>query len=144
MSCLPYIIWICLHIVVSNTYCVVFFFVFFPSCVPYICCQFLWIVHFWLPLQCSLTYFISFQIFIWQSIKTNLFVPVTNQNMNFYHHMSRSCCVLWFVVSSSYSLVSLDCPFLIAPSVFSNIFHFISNILLINSISGLTYINPLQ
>ena len=58
------------------------------------------------------------------------------------------CCVFFCffsVLCTLYMLpVSLDCPFLIAPSVFSNIFHFISNILLINSISGLTYINPLQ
>jgi hypothetical protein len=41
-------------IVVSNTYCFVFLFVFFVLCTLY--CQFLWIVHFWLPLRCSLTF----------------------------------------------------------------------------------------
>jgi hypothetical protein len=39
--------------VVSNTYCVVFLFFKASSCV--LCCQFLWIVHFWLPLRYSLT-----------------------------------------------------------------------------------------
>ena len=46
---------ICLRIVVSNTYCVVFFFVFFFRLV-YPICQFLWIVHFWFPLLYSLMY----------------------------------------------------------------------------------------
>ena len=38
---------------VSNTYCVVLLFC-FSSCT--ICCKFLLIVHFWLPLRCSLTF----------------------------------------------------------------------------------------
>jgi hypothetical protein len=49
----------CLRIVVSNTYCVVFLFCFSPSCVPK-CCQFLWIVHSWLPLWYSLTFNYNF------------------------------------------------------------------------------------
>ena len=44
-----YTIYVCLHIVVSNTYCVLFIFVF---CTIYF--QFLWIVHFWSPLRYSL------------------------------------------------------------------------------------------
>jgi hypothetical protein len=43
--------YLCLRIVVSNTYCVLFLFCFSSSC-----CQFLWIVHFWLPLRCYLTF----------------------------------------------------------------------------------------
>jgi hypothetical protein len=42
-----------ISIVVSNTYCVVFFLLLrlvYPRC-----CQFLWIIHCWLPLWCSLT-----------------------------------------------------------------------------------------
>ena len=56
MSCLRYL---CLfaYIVVSNTLCGFFS----PSCT--LCCQFLWIVHFWLPLQCSLM-FIYVEVFI--------------------------------------------------------------------------------
>jgi hypothetical protein len=38
------------------------------SCVP--CCQFLWIVHFWLPLQCSLTFIYKFNIHVLISSKT--------------------------------------------------------------------------
>ena len=63
---------VCLCIVVSNTYCVVFLFHLFSSCIlctP--CCQFLWIVHFWLPLRFSLTFFalgrIRMQAFWWHS-----------------------------------------------------------------------------
>ena len=35
-SCLIYVICVCLHIVVYNTYCVVFLFCLFSSCVPYV------------------------------------------------------------------------------------------------------------
>ena len=48
-SCLINVICVCLPIVASNTYCV-----FLVMCT--LCCQFLWIVHFWLPLQYSLTF----------------------------------------------------------------------------------------
>ena len=40
LSCLIYVICVCLCIVVSNTYSVVFFFVLYT-----LCCQFLWIHH---------------------------------------------------------------------------------------------------
>ena len=54
-SCLTYIICVCLRIVVSNTYCVVFCLSSsYVICTQ--CCQFLWIVHSWLPLRCSLTF----------------------------------------------------------------------------------------
>jgi hypothetical protein len=50
-----YVVCVCLHIVVSNTYYVVFLFcVLFVLCTQ--CCQFLWIVHFWLPLRYSLKF----------------------------------------------------------------------------------------
>jgi hypothetical protein len=52
-----YVIYLCLPIVVSNTYCVVFLFCL--SCVLCtLCCQCLWIVHYWLPLWYSL-------LFVW-------------------------------------------------------------------------------
>ena len=41
--CLIYLICVCLRKVASNTHCVVFFFVYCA-----LCCQFLWIVNFWL------------------------------------------------------------------------------------------------
>jgi len=50
-ACLIYVICVCLRIVVSNTYCVVFFFV---LCT--LCCQFLWIILFRLSLRYSLTF----------------------------------------------------------------------------------------
>jgi hypothetical protein len=71
--CLIYVICACLHVVVSNTYCmfIVFLFLFFIVLCT-LCCQFLCIVHFWLPLRYSLT-FISifaqysyFHILVWQ------------------------------------------------------------------------------
>jgi hypothetical protein len=46
---------VCLRIVVSNTYCVLYLFCLSSSCVP-LCCQFLWIAHFWLTLWYSLTF----------------------------------------------------------------------------------------
>jgi hypothetical protein len=53
---LIYVICVCLGIVVSNTYCVVFLFCFSSSCVHYVPNIFFWVVHFWLPLRCSLTF----------------------------------------------------------------------------------------
>ena len=52
-----YLRYLCLftYIVVSNTYCIALLFLFvFVLCT--LCCQFFWIVHFWLPLQHSLTF----------------------------------------------------------------------------------------
>ena len=49
-SCLIYVICVCLCVMVSNTFCVVFFFILCS-----LCCQFLWIVHLWLLLPYSLT-----------------------------------------------------------------------------------------
>ena len=46
-----------LRIMVSNIYCVVFLLCLSSSCVLYTqCCQFLWIVHVWLPLRYYLTF----------------------------------------------------------------------------------------
>ena len=59
LDCLIYFICICLRILVSNTYCVVFLICFSTSC-----CQFLWIVHFLLPLRNSLA-FIYIANFTW-------------------------------------------------------------------------------
>jgi hypothetical protein len=47
-TCLIYFICVCLRIVVSNTYCVVFLFCFFFVLCT-LCCQFLWIVFFIAP-----------------------------------------------------------------------------------------------
>jgi hypothetical protein len=48
-SCLIYVICMCLFILVSNTYCVVFFVLFFFVLCT-LCCQFLSIVHFDCPI----------------------------------------------------------------------------------------------
>ena len=58
-SCLINVICVCLRIVISNAHCVGFsfasvWFLFFVLCD--IRCQFLWIVHFVLPLQYSLSF----------------------------------------------------------------------------------------
>ena len=49
--CLITVISVGLRKLVSNTYCIVYFFVLFT-----LCCQFLWIVYFWVPLWYSLTF----------------------------------------------------------------------------------------
>ena len=54
---MSYLRYLCLF--VSNTDCVVFFFVLFT-----LCCQFLWIVHFWLLLRYSLTFILNLNIFV--------------------------------------------------------------------------------
>ena len=54
--CLFYVICVCLRIVVSNTYRVVFFVLFvFVLCAQ--CCQFLQIAQFVLPFRCCLAFF---------------------------------------------------------------------------------------
>ena len=52
-SCLICVDCVWLLIVVSNTFCIVFLFVFVLST---LCCQFLRIVYFWSPLRYSLTF----------------------------------------------------------------------------------------
>jgi hypothetical protein len=102
-----------------NTYCALFLFSFSSSCVPYVvnysglsfliapsvfsnvymflfctlCCQFLWIINFWLLLWYSLAFI---------------------------------CCVIvcFRLVYPMFS-VSLDYPFSIVPSVFSNVYVFL-------------------
>jgi hypothetical protein len=54
-QCVIYVICAYLFIVVSNTYYVVFLLCLSSACVPP-CCQFLWIVHFWLALRYSLPF----------------------------------------------------------------------------------------
>ena len=65
-SYLVCVVCICLRVVVPGTSCVVlyFWFVFVSFCVP-LCCQFLWIVHFWLALRYSLI----FIVLAWNSCK---------------------------------------------------------------------------
>ena len=88
-----------------KTYRVVFF-VCFSSLLCTRCCQFLWIVHSWLPLLYSLTFIFDL-------------------------------CLVYPVLP-----VSLDCPFLIAPSVFSNVyFRPVSCVPGVASFSGLSILD---
>ena len=89
---------------------------FFVLCT--LCCQCLWIVHFWLPLQYSLT-FIVFVLctLCCQSLWiVHFWLPLRVASVS---GLSTSDCP--FVLP-----VSLDCPLLIAPSVFSNVYCTIS------------------
>ena len=121
-SCLIYVICVCLRIVVSNAhYVVVLFFFLFVLCT--LCCQFLWIVHFLLPLRYSLT-FIDWPFFLlklWHyfyisiiSVKlgmyeTHFFAKTQSQNLSF-------C----FVIKSPKQILETYCFY----SVFSFLFYF--------------------
>ena len=83
------------YISVQHILCCIFVLSFFVLCT--LCCQFLWIVHFWLSLRYSLTF-----IYLMYTM-----LPV-----------------------------SLDCPFLIVPSVFSNVY--LSYVHYVASFSGLS------
>jgi hypothetical protein len=84
-------------------------FVLFVFVVSTLCCQFLWIVLFWLRLRYTLTF-----IFV-----LCLVYPVLPFSLD---------CPFWLPLQFSLTFifvllpVSLDCPFLIAPSVFSNFY----------------------
>ena len=101
-SCFIYVISVCLCIVVSNTYCVVFLFLFVLCS---LCCQFLWIVFFFV--LCSLCC-----QFLWIVLFLRLVQPMLP--------VSLDCLFLRLV--QPMLPVSLYCPFLNAPSVFSNVY----------------------
>ena len=66
LFCLVYVIYVCLTIVVSNTYCVVFVGFFFR--LVCLICQFLWIVFSWLPHRFfSNVYLLWLLVLFWQS-----------------------------------------------------------------------------
>ena len=54
-SCLAWVLFVCLCMVVSNKYCVVFLFCLSSSCEPYVACVSVLSI-FLLPRQCSLTF----------------------------------------------------------------------------------------
>ena len=135
-SCRIYVICVCLRIVVSTTYCVVYLCIYvlfvFVLCTQ--CYQCLWIVHSWLPLL------FSYRVLCTQCCQYLWIFPSVFSNVYF---RSVSCVTgvanVWIVHSwlpTRFSLkfifvlclvypvlpVSLDCPFLIAPSVFSNVY----------------------
>jgi hypothetical protein len=81
---------VCWRIVVSNTYCVVFF----VLCTP--CCQFLWIVHFWLHLRYSLTFMLNHSPPFWKILIKHLTLiisPILNFILNrVLHFESTDAC----------------------------------------------------
>jgi hypothetical protein len=83
-SCLIYVVCVCLCIVVPNTYCVVFLFCFFSSCVPYVF-SFSGLSIFFISLRYSLT-------FIWYilltAVKINKILLVHCNNKFYCKNMS--------------------------------------------------------
>ena len=79
-----------------------------------ICGQFLWIVHCWLPLRCSLTFIYPVSCVLYVTSFSRLFI------LDFPFGVLLRLFVLCLVYYMS--PVSLDCSLLIAPSVFSNVY----------------------
>ena len=79
-----------------------------------LCCQFLWIVYFWLPLWYSLTFICPVSCVPYVTSFSGLYI------------LDCPFGILWrlFVLCLVYSMlpVSLDCPFCIAPLVFSEVY----------------------
>jgi hypothetical protein len=147
---LNYVICVCKYIVVSKTCCVVFFLLFvFVLCTRY--CQFLWIVIFWSPLQYSLTFIylvypilpvsLNCHFLIAPSVFSNVYLSCVPDIASFSE-------LPFFWLPLQYSLtfiylvypilpVSLNCHFLIAPSVFCNVY--LSCVLDIASFSELSF-----
>ena len=98
MSCFRYL---CLFTYSGVQHILCSVFVLFVVVLCTLCCQFLWIVHCWLPIRYSLTFIVSLPVsldcplLIAHSVFSNIFVSLP---------------------------VSLDCPLLIAHSIFSNIY----------------------
>ena len=94
---LIYVICVCLRIVVSNTYWVVFFGLFFVVLCT-LCCQCLWTVHVRLPLWYSLTFIDQMVCGIneeWNICKHLLRFSL-HCNLNKTLCMLESWCYLWF------------------------------------------------
>ena len=79
-----------------------------------LCCQFLWIVHFLLPLRCSLTFIYPVSCVPYIASFSRLYIIDCPFGV-----LQRL-----FILCLVYPMlpVSLDCPLLIAPSVFSNVY----------------------
>jgi hypothetical protein len=116
-SCLIYIIRVCLRIVVSNIYCVVFFVLFVFV---------LFLVYPLLPVSLDCPFLIAPSVF-----------------SNIYLSVSLDCpfLIVSSVFSNVYLSVSLDWPFLIASSVFSNVY--LSCASYVTSFSGLSFVGCL-
>ena len=100
VSCLIYVICICLRIMMSNTYCVVFLVLF--VFVFTLCCQFLWIVLFW------------------YSVFSNAYLDIYS-DLDFQRYLSPLFRVQWVKVRGDY----LSCRYWwsCCPSLFKRSFH---------------------
>ena len=158
-SCLIYVVCVCLRIVVSKTYCVVFLLYLYSSCVLYMVVSNTYCVVFLLYLYSSCvlymvvskTYCVVFLLYLYSSCV--LYMVVSKTYCVVFLLYLYSSCVLYMVVSKTYCVVcvfclrlvhggiqhilwcvfvlfvfvlcqmypmlpvSLDCPFLIIPSV---------------------------
>ena len=96
---MSYLRYLCLFvIVVSNTYCVVL-------CT--LCCQFLWIVRFWLPLRYSLT-FISWHLsLIWQQLPFFYQALWQKRQLQYLHYKLSIYSRVWSLYSTYDSYVTL-------------------------------------
>jgi hypothetical protein len=104
---------VCLHIVVSNTYCVVFMFCFSSSCVPYAASFSAWLSSH--CFTCEAFHFaLVTNMLISHQWGTDRMLITTNGTY------SGSFCVPY---AASFSALSIfNCPFLIAFSLFSNVY----------------------
>jgi hypothetical protein len=81
-----YTLFVCLRIVVSNT-CVVLLFFFFLCT---LCYQFLWIVHFWLPLRYSLMFIYDTKDMMWTFVDVYGYEYALALNITFYYFNTRA------------------------------------------------------
>jgi hypothetical protein len=88
--------------------------VYFSCILCTLCCQFLWIVHFWLSLRCSLTFFYPVSCVPYVASFSGLYI--FDCPFGVLKHLFILCLVYPILP------VSLDCTLLIAPSVFSNVY----------------------
>jgi hypothetical protein len=136
-SCLIYVVCVCLRIVVSKTYCVVFLLYLYSSCVLYMVVSNTYCVVFLLYLYSSCvlymvvskTYCVVFLLYLYSScvlymVVSKTYCVVCVFCLRLVHggiqHILWCVFVLFvFVLCQMYPMlpVSLDCPFLIIPSV---------------------------
>ena len=93
---MSYFLCVYLRIVVSNTYCV---FVLFSFVLCTLCCQFLWIVLFWLPLRYCLTFI--HHAFRWNNANLKL-----NNNQSIKHYPFLYCATSTLFIVCKFVLVT--------------------------------------
>jgi hypothetical protein len=125
--CLMYVVCVCLSIVVFNTYCVVFlfcffvFFGFFVLCT--LCCQLLWIFNYW-----NLQFLNNNERFstpnVWYLSWTLISLNQILESRDWAYDAKQSSIKLGHEIPYVYPMLpaSLDFPYLIATSIFSNVY----------------------